>query len=238
MGWFRLHDSTLDNPKVQRLKPELFRAWVNILCVANRHGGELPAFADLAFELRVPEPKARALVKALIEARLVDEGETLRPHDWDEHQYVSDNPSTKRVRRFRERQRSVSCNADETPGNAVSETQHLSEQTTETEQTRAESAQASPAAPPAAKRGRRLDIEKLPDDWRAFCVAERSDLDAERTWARFRDHFIAAAGQKGVKLDWFATWRNWVRNERAPTKSLFDPKPPPSLEEVDKWGRA
>ena len=23
-----------------------------------------------------------------------------------------------------------------------------------------------------------------------------------------------AAGQKGVKLDWFATWRNWIRNSK------------------------
>jgi hypothetical protein len=28
---------------------------------------------------------------------------------------------------------------------------------------------------------------------------------------RFCDHFRAASGQRGVKLDWVATWRNWMR---------------------------
>jgi hypothetical protein len=29
----------------------------------------------------------------------------------------------------------------------------------------------------------------------------------------FRDYWIAQSGAKGVKLDWFATWRNWTRKE-------------------------
>lgn len=29
--------------------------------------------------------------------------------------------------------------------------------------------------------------------------------------AKFRDYWVAQPGQKGVKLDWPATWRNWVR---------------------------
>lgn len=32
----------------------------------------------------------------------------------------------------------------------------------------------------------------------------------------FRDYWIATPGQKGVKLDWEATWRNWVRRQATP----------------------
>lgn len=32
---------------------------------------------------------------------------------------------------------------------------------------------------------------------------------------RFRDYWKAQPGQRGVKADWFATWRNWCRNEKA-----------------------
>lgn len=28
---------------------------------------------------------------------------------------------------------------------------------------------------------------------------------------KFRDYWAAQPGQKGVKTDWPATWRNWVR---------------------------
>jgi hypothetical protein len=38
---------------------------------------------------------------------------------------------------------------------------------------------------------------------------------------KFRDYWIAQPGQKGVKTDWDATWRNWVRRaaERTPQRS-------------------
>jgi hypothetical protein len=32
----------------------------------------------------------------------------------------------------------------------------------------------------------------------------------------FRDFWIAKAGTGGVKLDWQATWRNWIRSQSAP----------------------
>lgn len=32
--------------------------------------------------------------------------------------------------------------------------------------------------------------------------------------AGFKDFWISVAGAKGVKLDWLATWRNWIRNQK------------------------
>ena len=80
----------------------------------------------------------------------------------------------------------------------------------------AKSADPTPDLPPipeSLKRGTRLSLESLPNDWRGFCQAERPDLDPERMWAIFQDHWRAKAGKDGAKLDWPATWRNWVRRE-------------------------
>ena len=70
---------------------------------------------------------------------------------------------------------------------------------------------------------------RLPKDWQPtaeyidFCKAERTDLDPESVAEEFKDYWISVAGAKGVKLDWFATWRNWVRNQRSqPAKSKED----------------
>jgi hypothetical protein len=38
-----------------------------------------------------------------------------------------------------------------------------------------------------------------------------SDKEIDREAARFRDYWTGRAGSGGVKLDWSATWRNWVR---------------------------
>lgn len=44
---------------------------------------------------------------------------------------------------------------------------------------------------------------------------ERPDLDPLKTLERFRDYWTAKAGKDGTKLDWDATYRNWVRGEKA-----------------------
>jgi len=64
-------------------------------------------------------------------------------------------------------------------------------------------------------RGSRLQPDFcLTDEWKEFCRTERSDLDPQKVFDGFKDYWIAKPGQQGVKLDWLATWRNWVRNQK------------------------
>ena len=73
------------------------------------------------------------------------------------------------------------------------------------------------------KRGSRLSQGLfLPNEWREFCKQTRPELNPAQTFDKFRDYWIAQAGQKGVKLDWDATWRNWVRNTNAPKVNPAD----------------
>lgn len=65
----------------------------------------------------------------------------------------------------------------------------------------------------ARARGARLTLEVLPDEWRAWANARAPSVDADEAFAYFADYWHAQPGQKGVKADWFATWRNWIRRE-------------------------
>ncbi len=68
------------------------------------------------------------------------------------------------------------------------------------------------------QRGTRLPADcVLTTDWADFCKQERPDLVASKVFDEFRDYWIAQPGQKGVKTNWGATWRNWVRNQRSTT---------------------
>jgi uncharacterized protein YdaU (DUF1376 family) len=71
-------------------------------------------------------------------------------------------------------------------------------------------------------RATRLALLSCPEDWVLWCKANRPDLDPVQTWDRFSDYWKAVPGAKGRKLDWPATWRNWVRNERAGKGSSVD----------------
>lgn len=57
---------------------------------------------------------------------------------------------------------------------------------------------------------------ELPEEWALWAGEERPELDLARTAAKFADYWHGKGGKEGRKLDWFATWRNWVRDERAP----------------------
>ena len=73
------------------------------------------------------------------------------------------------------------------------------------------------------KRGSRLTqdwfLTKSMGDW---ATQERPDLDVRQVAEQFKDYWVAQAGQKGVKLDWDATWRNWVRNTKAVKQNPYD----------------
>lgn len=62
----------------------------------------------------------------------------------------------------------------------------------------------------------------FPLEWEQFCQQTRPELSPVKTFDQFKDYWIAQAGQKGVKLDWFATWRNWVRSTNAPKQNPYD----------------
>ena len=73
------------------------------------------------------------------------------------------------------------------------------------------------------KRGSRLSSDFLfTGEWLAFCKQERPELEPVQTFEKFKDYWIAQPGQKGVKLDWDATWRNWVRTTNAPKMNPAD----------------
>jgi uncharacterized protein YdaU (DUF1376 family) len=62
----------------------------------------------------------------------------------------------------------------------------------------------------ARSRGTRLEQSWKPSE-EAIQFAWGLGLDAEREAGEFRDYWIGVPGQRGVKLDWEATWRNHCR---------------------------
>jgi uncharacterized protein YdaU (DUF1376 family) len=81
------------------------------------------------------------------------------------------------------------------------------------------------------KRAEAARATRLPPGWfpgdvlKAWAEKERPDLDLNRVVAKFRDHWISKPGKDGLKLDWDATFRNWVREERSgnrPPQLLVD----------------
>lgn len=90
------------------------------------------------------------------------------------------------------------------------------------ENVRSTPSQSHPSPPPipnkresTAKRGTRLSPDWTPSvDSIAKIRTDAPDVNAQLEHATFVDYWIAQPGQKGVKTDWEATWRNWMRRKQ------------------------
>lgn len=131
LRWFRMHTKILDNADIQLMDANLFRVWVNMLCLAAESGdGTIPPLRQAAFRVRMDEHVLSAQID-----RLIDQGHLIvglngvvSAKDWQRHQYRDPNTvqSAERMRRYRERKRArESRNADETELKRERETSQL-----------------------------------------------------------------------------------------------------------------
>lgn len=110
MKWFRFYAEALNDRKVQSLPGDLFKAWVNILCLYCNEGAAID-LSSISFALRAGDSKAEAIVDDLLNRGLLDDTAAgLVPHNWNNRQYKSD-VSNERVKRHRKRP----CNVTVTP---------------------------------------------------------------------------------------------------------------------------
>lgn len=131
--WFRFYNEVLNDVKVQRLSPNLFRTWVNLLCLASDDAGKLPSVDDIAFKLRMSVQDAQQQVDDLVLAGLIDITSTgLAPHNWKQRQFVSDT-STERVRKHRKIKAETQCNVSETADATPPDTESDTDTDSETE---------------------------------------------------------------------------------------------------------
>ena len=222
--WFRLYSEFAHDPKVQMLSEAMQRRYVMLLCLRCSEVLETLHETEIAFQLRLSTDELDETKQLFISKNFIDKHWNLL--NWDKRQFVSDS-STMRVAKHRNKKKQVS-NADETlqkrPSNAID---------TDTEQIQKKVNN---------KRGSRLAqdwfLSKSMGEW---ATQERPDLDVRQVAEQFKDYWAAQAGQKGVKLDWDATWRNWVRNTKAVKPNPYDVgrltvpsrnEPDPALEKI------
>lgn len=91
----------------------------------------------------------------------------------------------------------------------------------------------------ASARGTRIpDGFEVTDKMRDWAQEKARTVDIDFETQKFINHWTAESGSKAVKLDWVATWRNWMlnavkfaeRDGRAPTQTIA-----PRRKRVNQW---
>lgn len=231
MGWFKVDDQLAFHAKVMLAGNSAMGLWIRAGAWSSAHltDGFIPthmaaAMANMANGMANPCDQ-----DALVMAGLWDEVEGgYRFHDWEDFQPSADEEREKRekVREARKlagkkgaEARWNARNADGKNGKRDSKPVASPSQTdskpiapTRPDQTNTEEAKASSVARAKTAKGTRLGDNWEPSpELRDAMTAECPGVDQYAQFLRFRDYWQAQPGQKGVKVSWEATYRNWIR---------------------------
>ena len=187
MKWFRFYHDALDDPKVQRLPGDLYKFWVNMLCLASRsdeRGLIQMSVEEIAFDVRLDDETAASLMAELIQRDLIDETcEGFQIHNWNARQFKSDNVS-ERVSKHRERQKMQDETLQETLHVTPDETLKPSVNTDS--QINRDTEGINPPNPPRKKsKGKTLSPEQLArfERWYSEWPRKVNRAKAEEKWA-------------------------------------------------------
>lgn len=232
--WLRLwHDMPTD-PKwrtIARVSKQpislVIAVYVHLMVSASRNvtrGHADVTTEDIASALDVTDEEISAVLEAM-QGRVLN-GENLsgwetrqpkREDVGDDKTGAKSAAERKREQRAREKTNTdVTTSHDE---NLIVTQCHEASRNVTTEERRGDTEKniSTPSGVDNRKRGTRLSADAaFPDEWVEFCKTERPDLKPADVFAKFRDYWASKPGKAGTKLDWMATWRNWVREERQP----------------------
>lgn len=213
LSWFRAYAEMVDDEKLRLLSFEDRWHFVALLCCKT--SGILDDAGPLmrrkvAVKLGLDVATLEEVARRLSEVELIDR-ETLQPRAWDRRQHQSDS-SAERTKAYRERLKQVKRHSDVT----VTPPEEETEAEADTDKKEEREVQLSPPkADVRSPHGSRLPTDFPTAEELRWCEQERPDLDAAVVRAKFRDYWCSVPGARGRKLDWPATWRNFVRSERS-----------------------
>lgn len=243
--WFRVYVETISDQKVRKLHAAERWLWIAILSASREsiEPGKLLIHTDLPMDERDlaryadmdPRAVRKALPKMLQLGMIAMDGAVISVPNWAARQFESDDVND-RSQRFRERQKQRDSNVHSNVATPLQKPPLQRRSVTPDTDTETDNPSLrSGSAQPARKRQR--TGERLPHNWNPSrelidtMRAECPHIDIHAEHLKFRDYWIAQPGQRGVKLDWEATWRNWIRTaaERTPKGG------PTKQQQTDEW---
>lgn len=224
MTWFKVDDSLHSSPKFHCIPKRQRFAAIGLWTIAGSWSanqltdGRIP---DHMIELWSPPPAA---VTALVESGLWDrESGAYVFRNWHEYQPSRRDVEDERAA-SRERMREIRARRKQKKPQKDAENEDVFAGTTPNGSESVRNPRPDPTRPvvtnvttEGATPSPRPRATRLPDGWiptpelRAAMASECPDVDLALEHRKFTDHWKSQPGTKGTKLDWDATWRNWIR---------------------------
>lgn len=225
------------------------RVWIAMLAKADHAGRVFAAIPGLAHLSRVTTEECETAIETFLSpdkySRTPDfEGRRIERIDggWRllnhaKYRQLRDEETVKESKRNyinarREKEREQASGVENVEQSRPLYTHAEAEAEVDTDKARSK----SKSGAPSAKRGCRLPVDWQPsDDDVVFAVDLR--VDWRREAEAFRDYWFSKPGASAAKLDWSATWRNWIRRSTQKLAVKAEPQKSKTLQAIEKLQR-
>lgn len=226
MPWSKLDDGFHEHPKTVAMSDKAFRLFVCSVTYSSRHklAGRLTQ-PHLAVLFRLTGAKQKQ-VEELVNLRSFDiDGDGYLIHGFNEYNPDQEELSRKRADAGKAgakvRWQNGKSMASATANASDADSKPMAKGSTRggypepdpspEPESRTQIPSLSTSARPSASRGTRLEKPfVLPAKWQEFAERERPQFDALLEGQKFANYWHGVVGTRGTKLDWEATWHNFV----------------------------
>ena len=208
--FFKLHNGFPEHPKTIELSDKAFRQLVEAWCYCSRNLND--GFLTKAQFLRFFSPKSRGELVAVGFIR--EEENQYVMHDYLEHQQ-----SAQQVSDLRERRRLAGSKGGKAKANGLASAKQMPEQTPSKSLPDTDTDTDLDTTPPKGGVPRKR-ATRIPEDFQAtdamkqWAITKAPNADIGLETEKFINYWTAKSGKEATKLDWAATWRNWMLNAR------------------------
>lgn len=233
MNWFKTHHGFISDPKfgLAAKDAQETRAVVIAIAIAllnhaseNEQRGSIVGFKadECGYLLDIESSRVTHVTNALRHRKFISETNVMQ---WERYQ-ERDVTAAARAKRYRDRLKNKENPPEEDDSHASSRvmSRDVTPDKRREEKKDIVDTTVSPLLDDAKRKiGKRLLAELSVDDVKATSVQIPAEYALVATqmsmpdsltlscWQEFVDYWRAVPGQKGVKLDWLATWRNSIR---------------------------
>jgi hypothetical protein len=209
--FFKLHNGFPEHPKTIELSDKAFRQLVEAWCYCSRNLND--GFLTKAQFVRFFSPKSRGELVAVGFIR--EEENQYVMHDYLEHQQ-----SAQQVADLRERRRTAGAKGGKAKANGLASAKQMPEQTPSKPLPDTDTDLDTDPTPPKGgvtprKRATRIREDfQVTDAMKEWAATKAPNADVGLETEKFINYWVARSGKEATKLDWVATWRNWMLNAR------------------------
>lgn len=222
MGWFKVDDQLAFNAKIVAAGNSAMGLWLRAgsWSSAQLTDGFIPIHMANAMANAMANPSDQ---DALVSVGLWDEVDGgFQFHDWSEFQPSAEEERAKRKARSLAGKKGAAARWDGKPdskSHGKTDANPVAKECDLDAPTRPDPTEEAKASSSRTKRGTRIPADfTVTPEMIAWAGANAAAVDGPRETQKFINYWQSKAGREGVKLDWVATWRNWMLNaaERAP----------------------